>query len=224
MKKKLFAAAILVLVFAGSAIAAPGYGKGMKCGPGQGVSMGYGQSAWQNITPEVKAKIDERAKLNIDMRSELQKEIPNKAKARDIHEKIQKLNRDIEAAHSAEYCYWRCLGCHAARVGLGRHDGRCRARGSHPVSHYFPLDPAALLGAGSLSGRGLPKIWLTHAAGNPRQRIHAVADSVVHLCFVCCLFVALCVWHEQLAVPRGGCGAWIWVLLVRLVVVARLFR
>ena len=99
MKKKLFAAAILVLVFAGSAMAAPGYGKAMKCGPGSGMSMGYGQSVWQNITPEVKAKIDERAKLNIDMRSELQKEIPNKAKARDIHEKIQKLNRDIEAAH-----------------------------------------------------------------------------------------------------------------------------
>lgn len=99
MKKKLFAAAILVLVFAGSAMAGPGYGKAMKCGPGSGMSMGYGQSAWQNITPEVKSKIDERAKLNIDMRSELQKEIPNKAKARDIHEKIQKLNRDIEAAH-----------------------------------------------------------------------------------------------------------------------------
>lgn len=98
MKKKLLAAAILVLVFAGSAIAAPGYGKGMKCGQGSVMPMGYGQSAWQNITPEVKSKIDERAKLNIDMRAELQKEIPNKAKAREIHEKIQKLNRDIEAA------------------------------------------------------------------------------------------------------------------------------
>ncbi|NLX85019.1 MAG: hypothetical protein GXZ00_05335 [Synergistaceae bacterium] len=99
MKKKLFVAAILVLVFAGSAMAAPGLGKGAKCGQGLGMPMGYGQSAWQNITPEVRSKIDERAKLNIDMRAELQKETPNKAKAREIHGKIQKLNRDIEAAH-----------------------------------------------------------------------------------------------------------------------------
>ncbi len=103
MKKKILAAAILVLVFAGSAMAAPGWaGRPGKCGPGAGMHMGYGQQMWQNTAPEVRAKMDERAKLNIDLRAELQKEIPNKAKARDIHEKIQKLNREIEAAHFEE--------------------------------------------------------------------------------------------------------------------------
>ncbi len=104
MKKKIFAAAILVLVFAGSAMAAPGYGKTEKCGsgPGAGLHMGYGQQMWQDTTPETRAKMDERAKLHIEMRAELQKEIPNKAKARDVHEKIQKLNREIETAHFEE--------------------------------------------------------------------------------------------------------------------------
>ena len=102
MKKKILAAAILVLVFAGSAMAAPGYGKSGRCGPGAGMPMGYGQQIWQNAAPEVRAKMDERAKLNIDLRAELQKDIPNKAKARDIHEKIQKLNREIETAHFDE--------------------------------------------------------------------------------------------------------------------------
>ena len=102
MKKKILAAAILVLVFAGSAMAAPVYGKAGRCGPGVGMPMGYGQQIWQNAAPEVRAKMDERAKLNIDLRAELQKDIPNKAKARDIHEKIQKLNREIETAHFEE--------------------------------------------------------------------------------------------------------------------------
>ena len=102
MKKKILAAAILVLVFAGRAMAAPGYGKAGRCGPGAGMPMGYGQQIWQNAAPEVRAKMDERAKLNIDLRAELQKDIPNKAKARDIHEKIQKLNREIETAHFEE--------------------------------------------------------------------------------------------------------------------------
>jgi Spy/CpxP family protein refolding chaperone len=102
MKKKILAAAILVLVFAGSAMAAPGYGNAGRCGPGAGMPMGYGQQIWQNAAPEVRAKMDERAKLNIDLRAELQKDIPNKAKARDIHEKIQKLNREIETAHFEE--------------------------------------------------------------------------------------------------------------------------
>lgn len=99
MKKKIFAAAILVLVFAGSAMAAPGYGKAGRCGAGAGMPMGYGQQMWQNASPELRAKLDERAKLNIDLRAELRKEIPDKAKARDIHTQIQKLNRDIETAH-----------------------------------------------------------------------------------------------------------------------------
>ena len=103
MKKKILAAAILVLVFAGSAMAAPGWGgKGGKCGPGAGMQMGFGQQMWQNAAPEVRAKMDERAKLNIDLRSELRKDIPNKAKARDIQEKIQKLNREIETAQFEE--------------------------------------------------------------------------------------------------------------------------
>lgn len=100
MKKKIFAAAILVLVFAGSAMAAPGYGKAEKCGPGAGAGMpmGYGQQMRQDASPEISAKLDERAKLHIDLRSELQKEIPNKAKAREIHTQIQTLNREIETA------------------------------------------------------------------------------------------------------------------------------
>ncbi|NLD04559.1 MAG: hypothetical protein GX672_01485 [Synergistaceae bacterium] len=102
MKKKILAAAILVLVFAGSAMAAPGYGKAGKAGSGPGMQMGNGQQIRQNVTPEVRGKMDERAKLNIDMRAELQKEVPNKAKARDIHAKIQKLNREIETAHFEE--------------------------------------------------------------------------------------------------------------------------
>ncbi|MDD2350961.1 MAG: hypothetical protein PHD08_05805 [Synergistaceae bacterium] len=99
MKKTILAAGILVLVLAGSAMAAPGYGKAGRCGPGAGMSMGYGQQMWQNASPELRTKLDERAKLNIDLRSELQKEIPNKAKAREIHAQIQKLNREIETAH-----------------------------------------------------------------------------------------------------------------------------
>ena len=102
MKKKIFAAVILVFVLAGSAMAAPGNGKPGRCVPGAAMRMGYGNQMFQNVTPEVRAKMDERAKLHIDMRAELQKEIPNKAKARDIHEKIQKLNREIEAAHFEE--------------------------------------------------------------------------------------------------------------------------
>jgi len=104
MKKKIFAAAILVLVFAGSAMAAPGYGEAEECGPGPGVGMpmGYGQQMWQDATPEIRAKMDERAKLHIDLRSELQTEIPNKAKAREIHTQIQKLNREIETAQFEE--------------------------------------------------------------------------------------------------------------------------
>ncbi len=103
MKKTIVAAAILVFVFAGSAMAAPGWGgRGSKCGPGGGMPVGYGQQIWQDTTPEVRAKMDERAKLNIDLSAELRKDIPNKAKARDIHEKIQKLDREIEAAHFEE--------------------------------------------------------------------------------------------------------------------------
>ena len=102
MKKKILAAVILVFVFAGSAMAAPGAGRPGKGGPGAGMPMGSGRQISQNAAPEVRAKMDERAKLHIDMRAELQKEIPNKAKVRDIHEKIQKLNREIEAAHFEE--------------------------------------------------------------------------------------------------------------------------
>lgn len=102
MKKTILAAGILVLVLAGSAMAAPGYGKAGRCGPGAGMPMGYGQQMWQNASPELRTKLDERAKLNIDLRSELQKEIPNKAKAREIHAQIQKLNREIETAHFDE--------------------------------------------------------------------------------------------------------------------------
>lgn len=110
MKKKIFAAVILVIVFAGTAMAYPGYGNAGKFGREGGadpynrmeMGYGYGQRMWQDASPEIRAKMDERAKLNIDMRSELQKEIPNKAKARDIHSKIQKLNGEIETAHFEE--------------------------------------------------------------------------------------------------------------------------
>ena len=98
--KKTAAAAILVLVLAGSAMAAPGWG--VKCRPGGGMPMGYGQQILQHADPELKAKMDERAKLYIDLRAELRKDIPNKAKARDIHEKIQKLNQEIGTARFEE--------------------------------------------------------------------------------------------------------------------------
>lgn len=106
MKKKILAAVILVVVFAGTAMAYPGHGNTGKFGREGGadpyVGMGYVQQMWQEASPEIRAKMDERAKLNIDMRAELQKEIPNKAKARDIHAKLQKLNREIETAHFEE--------------------------------------------------------------------------------------------------------------------------
>lgn len=102
MKKKILAAAVLVFVLAGSAMAAPGNGRAGKNGPGLGIPLGNGQQIRQNATPEIREKMDERAKLNIDIRAELEKEIPNKAKVRDIHSKVQKLNREIESAYFEE--------------------------------------------------------------------------------------------------------------------------
>ncbi|HAH69429.1 MAG TPA: hypothetical protein DCL58_06580 [Synergistaceae bacterium] len=130
MKKKILAAAILVLVFAGSAMAAPGWGgKGGKCGPGGGMPMGFGQQMWQDSAPEVRAKMDERAKLHIDLRAELQKDIPNKAKARDIHEKIQKLGREIEAAQFEE---------------ILKDPSKFKARATGPRHEFSPEDRATL--------------------------------------------------------------------------------
>ena len=98
MKKKLIVAMILVMAFAGSSLAAPGWGGPGKCGPGKGTPKGYGHHAWQNVPSEVRAKMDERAKLRIDLNAELRKDIPNKANARDIYGKISKLDREIETA------------------------------------------------------------------------------------------------------------------------------
>ena len=73
--------------------------------------------------------MDERAKLNIDLRAELQKDIPNKAKARDIHEKIQKLDREIEAAQFEE---------------ILKDPSKFKARATGPRHEFSPEDRATL--------------------------------------------------------------------------------
>lgn len=96
MKKKIFSAVILVLVFAGSALAAPCIGRTNNNGMGQGINMGYARMTDQNMTAEQKAKVEEMHRLNMDIRAELQKATPNKAKAREMHNQLQKLKVEME--------------------------------------------------------------------------------------------------------------------------------
>ena len=67
------------------------------------------------------------------------------------------LHRHPEAADAAEHRDRRRIGRHAAGAGLGRDDGRRRARGADPVPDHLPVDAAAFLGAGAVPRRGLPQ-------------------------------------------------------------------
>lgn len=87
MKKKIAAAMILVLICAGSALAAPAAGR-MHMGPGPVVNRA-------EITPEVRAKMDDMRALHAELRAELQKDAPDKAKAREIHDKIVALRGEL---------------------------------------------------------------------------------------------------------------------------------
>jgi protoheme IX farnesyltransferase len=55
------------------------------------------------------------------------------------------------------------------------------ARGADPVPDHLPVDAAALLGAGAVPRGGLPQVRPAHAAGHPRQRVHAPAGLLYTL-------------------------------------------
>lgn len=103
MKKKIFAAAILVLVLASGALAYQSNNGSCGNAPQSGgMHMGQGGPMRQDLTPEQKVKMDEIRKLREDIRVELQKEIPNKSKAREMHSKLQKLDNEMESARFEE--------------------------------------------------------------------------------------------------------------------------
>lgn len=87
MKKKIAAAMILILVCAGSALAAPAAGR-MQMGPCPAVNRA-------DITPEVRAKMDDMRTLHAELRAELQKDTPDKVKGREIHDKIVALRGEL---------------------------------------------------------------------------------------------------------------------------------
>ena len=117
------------------------------------------------------------------------------------------LHRHPQAADAAEHRDRRRLGRDAAGAGLGRDDGRRRARGADPLPHHLPVDAAAFLGAGAVPRRGLSQVGPADAAGDAWQRVHPPADLPVHAGAVRGLPDALRLRHELLAVPGGRAGA-----------------
>ncbi len=54
-----------------------------------------------DFTPEMRAKASEAAKLRRDLRAEFAKDAPNKIAAQGMHDKVQKLEREISEARFA---------------------------------------------------------------------------------------------------------------------------
>ncbi|MGI6442958.1 MAG: hypothetical protein GXZ13_00260 [Synergistaceae bacterium] len=93
MKKYMLALA-LVFVYASGATAYQNYGgPGLSCGPRAHFRHERHDSA--DISPEVRAKHEEVRKFHIELRDELTKTSPDKSKARELHQKIQKLQQEI---------------------------------------------------------------------------------------------------------------------------------
>lgn len=93
--KKVLAAVIFVMVCAGSAMAAP-------CGP-CGVPMGPGPVMRGNDLPAAaRAQMEEMRKLHDELMTELKKDAPDKAKAREIHNKIVALRGELDNARFEE--------------------------------------------------------------------------------------------------------------------------
>jgi len=102
IKRKIFSALVLVLVFAGGALASP-YCGGVYCGDGYG-DVRPRQNVRREMTPEMRSRFETMRKLREDLRTELAKPSPDKAKARSIHEKILDIKQDIEERRFSEMC------------------------------------------------------------------------------------------------------------------------
>ncbi len=102
MKKKFFAAVIMVLVFAVSAMAAPCSGKPGYDGQCMKTQRGHGPEMRQDLTPEQKVMMDDMRKLHEEIRIELQKSAPDKVKARELHNKLQDIKQKIEDQRFSE--------------------------------------------------------------------------------------------------------------------------
>jgi len=102
VKRNIFSALVLVLVFAGGALASP------YCGGPYGVhgygDMGPRHNDRREMTPEMRSQFETMRKLREDLRTELAKPSPDKAKARSIHEKILDIKQDIEERRFSDMC------------------------------------------------------------------------------------------------------------------------
>lgn len=94
--KKILAAVVLVLACAGGACAFPQGPAGAPMGPGPEFRQ------QKEMTSEMKARFDEMGRLREELRTELQKETPDKTKARDLHSKIVALQDSMENSRFEE--------------------------------------------------------------------------------------------------------------------------
>ena len=90
------------------------------------------------------------------------------------------LHRVAEARDLAEHRHRRRRWSGAAGARLGGSDGPCRSECAAAVSHYFRLDPAALLGARDRAPRRIRSRRHPDAAGDTRRRVHAPARAALH--------------------------------------------
>ncbi|MCE5201344.1 MAG: hypothetical protein LLF78_02365 [Synergistaceae bacterium] len=104
MKKKIFSAMILVLVFAGSAFAAPCLGKPAGNAMGYGIPMRQGYMMRDNMTPETRARMEEMHRLRVELREEIQKTVPDKARARDLNNRILNIRQELENQRFNDIC------------------------------------------------------------------------------------------------------------------------
>lgn len=96
--KKYLVAVLLVLFCANGAIAYQNKGMGnSSSGPRMNINRNM-----RNVTAEMKPKVAEVNKLREELRVELAKSSPNKTKARDIHNKIRKIQSELSDARFEE--------------------------------------------------------------------------------------------------------------------------
>lgn len=117
MKKKILAALVLALICAGGAMAATADTTAY-------AGRGPAAATRLELTPEQRAAMDEMRRLHSEMRAEFQKEIPNKAKLRELHKQEQKLKNEMDDARF-EYMlknpekFKKCPSCGRGGFGPG---------------------------------------------------------------------------------------------------------
>jgi|GEM_PF-1167076 len=103
MKKRIVLGVVMLLVLSGIASADPYWPGGCggvnapeMAGPDTGMPLMRGNFAKKAENPAIREKMDEIMKLNDEIMTELHKSVPDKSKARKLHDRVQDITQEIE--------------------------------------------------------------------------------------------------------------------------------